>query len=86
MDVIKQTLLDILQSSNCCICQCAVYGLLALGSLVAVNITWHSLWFFYRNFFQFSTNLSRRYKKGTCAVVTGSSDGIGAEMAVQLAE
>ncbi|KAI9892178.1 MAG: hypothetical protein M1814_001637 [Vezdaea aestivalis] len=62
-----------------------VGGLAALGFVVLFRIIWNYARLLLSLFVLSGTKLSKYGKKGTWAIVTGASDGIGKEYAVQLA-
>lgn len=61
-----------------------LYGLAAIGLLLALKYAENTLSYIYCHFLRPSKNIKKRY--GSWAVVTGATDGIGKAMAFELAK
>ena len=59
---------------------------IVIGCYILLKFFYHYYTWVTANFFESATIPGQRYKKGTWAVITGSSDGIGAEFAKELAK
>lgn len=75
-----------MKNSECALCQYFYYGLIIVG-IIKVLIFMMGVWrFINRHFLRKGHDLLQRYGgPGTWALVTGASDGFGAEFSRQLA-
>ena len=70
------------QVSDMAIGDWIILSCVLLGCWIVFWTTMSVCGFIYSNFLAPRTDLAKRYRKGTWAAITGSSDGIGAEFAV----